>query len=906
VNPTFGASFVGRERLLADLVGLLDRRTLVSLVGEGGVGKTRLASATVDHWLGAGGRPFWVDLGPVSAGSDVETAIIDAFGAQRSSNLVEAVRLVVPLEGSLLVIDNCEHVIGAVVDAVEVLATVRPDVPILATTRERLSVVGEVVMEVAALDVPASESVDDVRASAGAVLLADRIGDVLGGFAIDDRNAAALARAVWAVEGIPLAIELIAAQTAVMPLADLAGTGLDLVPGMPVRRGGPERHRTIDACVAWSVGLLDEGDRTALRQLSTFAASFTTDSAYVVLERTPSDTSAVVARLVAASLIRRHSVGRFVLPAAVRVFGRHALEERGEAPAAWDRYCSAIVGSVTDALDARIGAAGDDWLELFDHDLADTRAVSLLSLECGRVDRAVALVRATHNHTMVRGRYREATNRCEAILGHPDASDADRAACSALAAMYALMAGRVADGHRFAVLALAGDAAGPPHVRSRALLHRAWCGFYAGVAGDDQIAADLLESFELAESEGDVELAIRAEYYGGILAIASRSIDEGARILERAAARAHDGRLAALVIPARTFRWYGPALFAGALDTAWAELSDTATSCGALGYPAFEVIARSGLGTVAALRGEGEAADRELTTATEIAVALHLDTFATIAQRWRAFAHYCLDRPDAEQQAHEASRLAASTDNAWDLAAARWLLGLLALRRGDHRSARYHLSGLDRPTSGPTFAFSQIRAALALAMVDARARDHAQALEHAHDALRLATEVGDHFAVGSAFDHLAVLECDRDEHVRAGRLVGAADAVHSRLGAGRLPFEREIRATVMRQLADGLEPVEVTAALTQGREQTQAQAVSAARRGRGHRRRPTFGWESLTPAELDVVRHAIAGLTNAQIADELLVSRNTVKTHLGQVYVKLGVRGRTELAANFADRLPTT
>jgi predicted ATPase len=117
-------------------------------------------------------------------------------------------------------------------------------------------------MEVAALDVPASESVDDVRASAGAVLLADRIGDVLGGFAIDDRNAAALARAVWAVEGIPLAIELIAAQTAVMPLADLAGTGLDLVPGMPVRRGGPERHRTIDACVAWSVGLLDEGDRT--------------------------------------------------------------------------------------------------------------------------------------------------------------------------------------------------------------------------------------------------------------------------------------------------------------------------------------------------------------------------------------------------------------------------------------------------------------------------------------------------------------------------------------------------------------------------------------------------------------------------------------------------------------------
>jgi predicted ATPase len=145
VNPTFGASFVGRERLLTDLVGLLDRRTLVSLVGEGGVGKTRLASATVDHWLGAGGRPFWVDLGPVSAGSDVETAIIDAFGAQRSSNLVEAVRLVVPLEGSLLVIDNCEHVIGAVVDAVEVLATVRPDVPILATTRERLSVVGEVV-----------------------------------------------------------------------------------------------------------------------------------------------------------------------------------------------------------------------------------------------------------------------------------------------------------------------------------------------------------------------------------------------------------------------------------------------------------------------------------------------------------------------------------------------------------------------------------------------------------------------------------------------------------------------------------------------------------------------------------------------------------------------------------------
>ena len=906
MTPTFGASFVGRERLLAELLGLLDRRSLVSLLGEGGVGKTRVASAVADEWRGAGGRPFWVDLGSVSAGGDVETAIIDAFAAQRSSNLAEAVRLAVPLEGSLIVIDNCEHVIGAVVDAVEVLATVRPDVPILTTTRERLSIVGEVVVEVAALDVPASESVDDVRASAGAVLLADRIGDVLGGFAIDDRNAAPLARAVWAVEGMPLAIELIAAQTAVMPLADLADTGLDLVAGMPARRGGPERHRSIDACVAWSVGLLEEVDRSALRRLSTFAASFTIDSAHVVLERTPSDSSATVARLVAASLIRRHGVGRFVLPAAVRAFGRRALEERGEAPAAWDQYCSAIVGSVTDALDARIGAAGDDWLELFDHDLADTRAVSLLSLECGRVDRAVALVRATHNHTMVRGRYREATNRCEAILGHPDASDADRAACSALAAMYALMAGRVADGHRFAVLALAGDAAGPPDVRSRALLHRAWCGFYAGVADDDQIAADLLESFELAESEGDVELAIRAEYYGGILTIASRSIDEGARILERAAARAHDGRLVALVIPARTFRWYGPALFAGELDTAWAELTDTATSCGALGYPAFEVIARSGLGTVAALRGEGEAADRELTTATEMAVALHLDTFANIAQRWRAFAHYCLERPDTEEQAHEAYRLAAATDNAWDLAAAGWLLGLLALCRDDHRSARHHLSGLDRPVTGPTFAFSRTRAALALAMVDVRTGDHARALEHAHDALQLATEVGDRFAVASALDHLAVLECERDELVRAGRLVGAADAVHRRLGAGRLPFERDLRAGVMSRLADGLVPADVTAAVARGSDQTEAEAVSAARRGRGRRRRPTFGWESLTPAELDVVAHAIAGLTNAQIAEELLVSRNTIKSHLGQVYVKLGVRGRTELAATFAHRLPTT
>ena len=110
----------------------------------------------------------------------------------------------------------------------------------------------------------------------------------------------------------------------------------------------------------------------------------------------------------------------------------------------------------------------------------------------------------------------------------------------------------------------------------------------------------------------------------------------------------------------------------------------------------------------------------------------------------------------------------------------------------------------------------------------------------------------------------------------------------------------------MSRLADGLVPADVTAAVARGSDQTEAEAVSAARRGRGRRRRPTFGWESLTPAELDVVAHAIAGLTNAQIAEELLVSRNTIKSHLGQVYVKLGVRGRTELAATFAHRLPTT
>jgi len=333
------------------------------------------------------------------------------------------------------------------------------------------------------------------------------------------------------------------------------------------------------------------------------------------------------------------------------------------------------------------------------------------------------------------------------------------------------------------------------------------------------------------------------------------------------------------------------------LDRRLAIAHEALSRSRAVGYRAFEVMALAAVGTVAALRGDEEKAERHLEHAAAIAGEEDLPTFTNAAQRWRAFAHYRFDRDDTAAQAEHAVDLAAATSNQWDVAAGLWLLGLTHLRAGDTDVAHQILTESSEASRDPSYPFSRLRAELGLAIIDLRHDRYQQALDRVHDAMGIASALGDRLGLAAALDHLALLESVRGAHDRAGRLLGAVDAMHATTSVARLPFEAALRAETVDRLEQAIGAPAAAEVITAGRSLTLEEAERLARRSRGARKRPPTGWDSLTPAEHDVVDLAVSGLTTPQIAARLFVSTNTVKTHLSQVYAKLGISSRAQLAA---------
>jgi DNA-binding CsgD family transcriptional regulator len=156
----------------------------------------------------------------------------------------------------------------------------------------------------------------------------------------------------------------------------------------------------------------------------------------------------------------------------------------------------------------------------------------------------------------------------------------------------------------------------------------------------------------------------------------------------------------------------------------------------------------------------------------------------------------------------------------------------------------------------------------------------------------------------AAVEALAEVAAGRESHADAARMLGAAERLRRELGFVAWPGQRAAAATVRRRAEDALGSGAFEQAHSEGAALSSHDAVAWLRRTRGARKRPAHGWESLTPTELEVVRHAAAGLTNPQIGGRLLMARATVKVHLSHVYAKLGVRNRSQLAATAAGRFP--
>ena len=280
--PAEATSFIGRRRELAELRKKLTSARLVSLVGPGGVGKTRLAiRIATDLGRSFAGGPWLIELAEVRDSTLVTNAVLAALDLRDQAATEPQALLLGYLHDKelLLVVDNCEHLLGAAAQLVADVIRAAPGVRVIATSREPLSVSGEHVMPVAPLELPsadASEQLAHLQQNEAVMLFTDRATAASGTFELTASNQAAVVDLCRRLDGLPLAIELAAVRTRVLNVEQISMRLSDrfglLTHGA---RAALPRHQTLRTTIDWSHDLLEPGERTLLRRLCVFAGSFT-------------------------------------------------------------------------------------------------------------------------------------------------------------------------------------------------------------------------------------------------------------------------------------------------------------------------------------------------------------------------------------------------------------------------------------------------------------------------------------------------------------------------------------------------------------------------------------------------------------------------------------------------------
>ncbi|MGW3774198.1 BTAD domain-containing putative transcriptional regulator [Actinomadura verrucosospora] len=377
--PAQLTSFIGREEELRRVGRMLADGRLVTLLGPGGAGKTRLA---IEAAARDGGEVCFVDLAPVVSG-DVGKALLGALGLREAGmrpapgeqppDAVE--RLVTALEGRrvLLVLDNCEHVVAAVAELAHRLLSACPELRVLATSREALAITGEALRPLPPLELPPpGAALAELPRYPAVRLFLDRAAAVRPGFAVDEGNAAAVLRICRALDGLPLAIELAAARLRSLPVAEVA-TRLDDRFRLLSRgnRTAPPRHQTLRAVVEWSWDLLDEAEQTLARRLTVFAGDLTLEAAMGVCGL--DDADELLVELADKSLVQSDG-SRYRMLDTVRAFCAERLAAAGEAERferAHAEYFAELAGRAEPHLR---GAEQLEWLELLAADHGNLHA----------------------------------------------------------------------------------------------------------------------------------------------------------------------------------------------------------------------------------------------------------------------------------------------------------------------------------------------------------------------------------------------------------------------------------------------------------------------------------------------------------------------------------------------------
>ncbi len=479
------SSFVGRERELAQVKRMLTTSRLVTLVGAGGCGKTRLAIQVVGELITEYPDGVWlVELGALSDPALIaqKAASVLGLGEESDRPLLDMLTDYLRVKNLLLILDNCEHLISACAQLAETLLLACPNLRILATSRETLGIAGESAFGVPSLSVPdprhvSSVGVDlasDLIPYEGVRLFIERAVAVQPNFKMTNANAPAVAQICYRLDGIPLAIELAAARVKVLSVEQVAAR---LDDRFRLLTGGSRtalpRHQTLQALIDWSYDLLPEVERVLLRRLSVFAGGWALEAGETVCagDRIQADDVLdLLTHLVDKSLVlveERNGEARYRMLDTIQQYAREKVLSSGDAARVRARHLDFFLKVAEEAESELRSAEQLTWSNRLETEHDNLRAALGWSQSSGETESGLRLAGALFWFWRLRGYANEGRRWLEGMLMSAGESGRTQAQAKALWAAGFLavgqgdiVAGRVRLGEGLAIFRELGDQEG--------------------------------------------------------------------------------------------------------------------------------------------------------------------------------------------------------------------------------------------------------------------------------------------------------------------------------------------------------------------------------------------------------------------------------------------------------------
>lgn len=885
--PIPSTSFVGRSAELAEVSRLLACHRLVTLTGTGGVGKTRLAiEVAVGLADGFDDGVCFVNLAPIRDPALVPIAVARALGLPDrpgDTTMTAVLARYVGERRMLVLLDNCEHLLGASASLVAAVVDAGGRSRLLTTSRQPLGVAGEVSWRVPSLAL-ADEAVE---------LFTDRAAFARAGFAVTADEAESLAEICRRLDGIPLALELAAARVRALSLTEMLNTLHDR---FRLLTGGPwtvvPRHQTLRASVDWSHALLTEPERILFRRVAVFHGGFDLNAVQAVAAGRDLPQQQVLEllillvdkSLVVADPSSRHT--RYRLLETVRQYAAEKMSESGETSVLGELHRDYYTGL---AMSSQPGGPLDEErrIQWADIEIENLRAAFAWSRETPDAERALQLASSLQPLWRGRGRASEGLAWFDAILGEED-PDRDRPSsvrARALADKSVLVA--YTTGHDSLTQAQQALAIArqldDPALLANAL---AACGY--NTAHQAQVAQPYFaEATAIARTVDDRRTLTRCltlQAYGAVMAGdlkgARTAGEEGNRLADEISDPVESRRC-------RTWLAWSQ-IMDGHLNEAVTRFREVRIEAEDAQDKMYVVLSLMGLAHALAYLGDAGPA---CTAAREaVAAASDLGGLSESAAGV-ALAVAAIAAGDTTT-AHAAGQLVMQhigTSGQGPINVAP--IAQVALLTGDLVAARWWADRAVAATAG----WHRIRALTTRAVIARRQGDFFQARHDVDEALTCGAETGATVGIADVFECHADLSADVGKCRDAARLFAAAQALRGRTGEGSFPLRRADDKAALAMLRSSMGKPDFDAAWAAGASLSTAEAISFGLRGRGSRKRPANGWAALTRAEREVVRLLSEGLTNNDIADRMFISPRTVQTHLTHIYAKLGLVSRAQL-----------